>query len=373
MKRKFTLWLFVLFSVVSCCLGSERCDFKHPGILSTQTDLSGLKKRVVDNPSAKLGFEQLRRSRYADLFRPHTPYEVVKVVASGLCPEEEAFRKDAQAAHATALMWVITSDIRYRDKAISILNDWAATYKKIVVSKGSSEQAGLEAAWAAPIWTAAADIIRYYNDGASGWPQEQIVAFDRFLTSLVMTARGVREKDNNWGTSATLAIMAAAVYQNDAAAYAAATTLHKTHLRKISKKDGSLEADYLRDPGHPQYTILTWIQTCEIAWNQGDDLYGIKYDGQPVPRLALCLDHFAGLFLGKLPNPKGLQNGNYQGSHKNRQGYDTAFNHFVGRQNMANIIPTFANMVPDWRPGGIDNHFIAWDTLTHGDLFFNTE
>jgi hypothetical protein len=40
-----------------------------------------------------------------------------------------------------------------------------------------------------------------------------------------------------------------------------------------------------------------------------------------------------------------------------------AFNHFICRKKMAPSMP-----VPAWRPGGVDNHFPAWDTLTHGQL-----
>lgn len=366
--RTMTFCILMLLMGACCESAAEKRKFKHPSILATQAGLAALKERITTNPSARLGHELLKRSRYADLSRPHTPYAVVKVVASGVCKEERAFRDDAHAAHATALMWVITGDNRYRNKAMSILDDWSTTYEKITVSKGRAIQAQLEAAWAAPIWTAAADIIRYYDGGSAGWKHDQIAAFDRFLNSMVRTARGARKRNNNWGTSATLAIIAAAVYQEDEAAYTEAVALHKRHLRSISEKSGALGPDYLRDPWHPQYTVLTWIHTCEIAWNQGDDLYGLKLDGQSVPRLAICLEHFAKLFLGKLPNPKGLRRGDYKGSHKKRQGYEMAFNHFIERRSLAKSMPTFVKMVPDWRPGGIDAHFIAWDTLTHGGL-----
>lgn len=359
---------FMIFMAPCFGFAADKRKFKHPSILTTQTGLATLKERITTVPSAKLGYEQLKQSKFADLSRPHTPYAVVKVVPSGSCKEEDAFRDDAHAAHATALMWVKTGDKRYRDKAMSILNDWSTTYEKIVVSNEFAAQAQLEAAWAAPIWTAAADIVRYYDGGSAGWKHDQIAAFDRFLNSMVKTARGARNSDNNWGTSSTLAIIAAAVYQEDEAAYTEAVALHKRHLRSISKKSGALGPDYLRDPWHPQYTVLTWINTCEIAWNQGDDLYGLKLDGQSVPRLAICLEHFAKLFLGKLPNPKGLRRGDYKDSHKKKQGYEMAFNHFIERQHLAKSIPTFVEMVPDWRPGGIDAHFVAWDTLTHGGL-----
>lgn len=366
--RTMTFCVPMLFLGACCGFAAERREFTQPSILCTQAGLASLKERITTVPSAKLGYEQLKQSKYADLSRPHTPYAVVKVVASGSCKEEIAFRDDAHAAHATALMWVITGDKRYRDKAISSLDDWSKIYEKIVVAKGGRGQAALEAAWAAPIWTAAADIIRYYDGGSSGWKHDQIAAFDRFLNSMVNTARGARKMNNNWGTSATLAIIAAAVYQEDEAAYTEAVALHKQHLRSISKKSGALGPDYLRDPWHPQYTLLTWIHTCEIAWNQGDDLYGLKLDGQSEPRLAICLEHFSKLFLGKLPNPEGLQKGNYKGGHMKKQGYEMAFNHFIARQRLTGTMPTFVEMVPDWRPGGIDGHFIAWDTLTHGGL-----
>jgi hypothetical protein len=339
--------------------------------MSTQADLAALKERVKSNSCAKLGYEQLKKSKYVDLSRAHTPYTIVYVVGGKRNKYEDAFRGDAHAAHATALMWVITEDARYRNKAVSILNDWAARCKRVKVKPGSRQStstAYLEAAWAAPVWTAAADIIRYYNDGAARWRPERIAAFDRFLNHLVRTARRTRYATNNWGTSAVLAILAAAVYQENAAAYAEAIDLHKRLLRSVSRKSGALRRDYLRDPWHPQYTLHSWIHTCEIAWNQGDDLYGIRLDGQSLPRLAVCLEHFSKLFLGALPNPKGLKRGNYRNSHRGRQSYEMAFNHFIRRKGMASSMPAFARMVPAWRPGGIDNHFLAWDTLTHGAL-----
>jgi hypothetical protein len=366
MKQIVGLSLLTLFLTVS----SEARDFKHPGMMSTQEGLATLKNRVESNPCAKLGYEQLKKSDFANLSRPHTPYPVVYVASSAGNKYEAAFRGDAQAAHATALMWVITGDTRYRDKAMSILNDWAVTNKDIKLAEGDANppQPQLEAAWAVPIWIAAADIIRYYDQGAAGWPPECIAAFDQFLDRMVTLAREARHHSNNWATSATLAIMAAAVYQNDAAAYAEAVELYKQHLSFISKPSGALGPDYLRDPWHPQYTVLTWMQTCEIAWNQGDDLYGITLDEQSEPRLALCLEHFSRLFLGELPDPQGLKKGNYRDSQKERQGYDIGYNHYICRKNMESSLPFFAKMVSEWRPGEIDDHFMAWDTLTHGEL-----
>ena len=75
-------------------------------------------------------------------------------------------------------------------------------------------------------------------------------------------------------------MIAVAVYQEDVAFYDKAINNYRELFAGISNKDGSIEFDYLRDSTHPQYTVLTWIQSCEIAWNQEDDLYRIKLDGQ---------------------------------------------------------------------------------------------
>jgi hypothetical protein len=361
-KKLFCVLFLLVFS--HSVFAAEKREFKHPSIISTQEALDGLKGRITSSPAAKSGYEKFAASKYIDLKRPHTPYAIVRVAGSGTCPEETAFRDDSQAAYATALMWVITGDNRYRDKSMAILNDWAATFE----SMPGSGQPWLESAWAVPIWVGAADIIRYYKNGAAGWKPEQIAAFDIVINKLVKTARGALGKSNNWGTSANFAVMAAAVYQNDEASYLEAVKAHKWYLSGVSKPIGALGSDYLRDPWHPQYTILNWIQSCEVAWNQGDDLYGITLNGESLPRLAICLEHFAKLFMGEMPNPVGLKKGNYQGGHKGRQGYDMAYNHYINRKNMVASMPTFAKMVPEWRPGGIDTHFLGWDTLTHGEI-----
>lgn len=367
-RRIAAILLFITAAATPALTAEPPRTFQHPGVLSKQADLAALPKRITTDPVTKAGFEKLKASPFADPARPATPFPVVYVVASGGNKYEAAFRNDGHAAYATALMWVITGEKRYRDKSIAILDAWATTFQSLQVEAGIPTQVRLEAAWAAPIWIAAADIIRYYDRGAAGWTPGQIATFDGFLNKVLKPAREARTNNNNWGTSATVAIVAAGVYQNDSAAYQEGLALYKTHLASISKKSGALGPDYLRDPWHPQYTVLTWIQTCEIAWNQGDDIYGITLDGQAQPRLALCLEHFSKLFSGELPDPEGLKAGHYKDSNKKRQGYDMAYNHFICRKQMAAALPTFAKMVPAWRPGGMDEHFLGWDTLTHGEL-----
>ncbi len=329
--------------------------------------MAGLKNWVVNDHSGQVAYAQLRSNGYSSLSRAASPFATVYVVASGGSLSEAAFRDDAQAAHALALMWVITGDVRYRDKAMANLNAWATTNQAILPAKGTgAEQVQLETAWALPIWLAAADIIRYYDHGAAHWAPNKIADFDAFIDRMKSQARKAFGRNNNWATSAVFAVMAAAVYQENQTDYALTLTNYRKLLASISKTDGSLGPDYLRDPHHPQYTVLTWMQASELAWNQGDDLWSITLDGQATPRLALVLENFSKLFLGELPNPKGLAKGDFKNSQLDRQGYDLGFHHYIGRMHLNTTLPVFTRMVPAWRPGDIDDHFMAWDTLTHG-------
>jgi hypothetical protein len=315
-----------------------------------------------------MGYKQLRRSDFARLSRPHTPVRVVQVAAYETTQDEAAFRGDAQAAYAMALMWVVTDDKRYRDKAIAILDDWAGTFEGLEVIKGGTSQSNLEASWAATVWIAAADIIRFYRMGAANWASERILVFNHFIDNLIAEARGKLEDNSNRGMSATLACLAAAVFQEDEKAYNEAIELHKKRVGMISLMNGALGPDYLSDPWHAQATIISWIHISEIAWIQGDDIYGSILDDQLEPRLAICLEHFAKLFLGKIPNPEGLLRGDYRGSHMELQGYYVAFNHFIVRKDLRDVMPTFYAMVPGWVPGGFSSHFVAWDTLSHAGV-----
>jgi hypothetical protein len=248
------------------------------------------------------------------------------------------------------------------------LDDWAGTFEGLEVIKGGTSQSNLEASRAATVWIAAADIIRFYRMGAANWASERILVFNHFIDNLIAEARGKLEDNSNRGMSATLACLSAAVFQEDEKAYNEAIELHKKRVGMISLMNGALGPDYLSDPWHAQATIISWIHISEIAWIQGDDIYGSILDDQLEPRLAICLEHFAKLFLGKIPNPEGLLRGDYRGSHMELQGYYVAFNHFIVRKDLRDVMPTFYAMVPGWVPGGFSSHFVAWDTLSHAGV-----
>src|SRR6185437_16462800 len=76
------------------------------------------------------------------------------------------YDSDANAAHQNAIMWAITGDKRYADKAIEIINAWSSTLKSIT-GRDAILMAGL-----GPFkMVNAAELLRY-TDGS--WPQTEI-------------------------------------------------------------------------------------------------------------------------------------------------------------------------------------------------------
>jgi hypothetical protein len=350
--------------------------FAHPSLFNSQQELDRLKYRVNHQPGAAAvaGWNQLRSSGYASLAYTPVPYSNVVVKASGTTPSESQFRQDAHAARAAALQWVITGDARYRDQAISILNAWSAVFVTMSPASGtSSSQIQLEAAWAAPIWLSAADLIRYYNAGAAGWSAADIAQFDGILNYLYGQAAQAAGDDNNWGASAALTMIATGAYQENRSRFNAGVQTWSARLAGINAvvtNNGYIN-EVCRDTTHPQYTLQVWMQAAEIAWKQGIDLYGTTLNGGTVPQFAVNLENFANLFLGLALPPCSssfLTNYNYVGVQNQSGAYDIAYNHYILRAGLTNL-PHYSDLVLNhWRPGGWDEHFCSWSTFTHGDL-----
>ena len=352
--------------------------FVHPSVLNSQEELDRIKYRVNYEPAsvARLGWNQMTNSIYAPLNYQYVTYSNVVVVGSGTTNSETQFRHDAQATYAAALQWVVTGNTQYRDKAVTILNAWSATFVMMSPAPGtSSQQIQLEAAWVAPIWLAAADIIRYYNHGAAGWSSNDIVRFDGVLNYLYTQSAQAATRENNWGASSALTMIATGVYQENRARFDAGIQTWRDTMTGINALVDSYNDDSIyevcRDVTHPQYTLQVWMQAAEIAWTQGTNLYSMMLDNTGPPQFSRNLEYFAQLFRGLRSTPCGTTfdaTYSYPGKQSQSGAYDIAHNHYINRQGLTNM-PVYADMVVNhWRPGGFDEHFVGWSTLTHGDL-----
>tara|TARA_Y100001956_G_scaffold78101_1_gene89371 strand:+ start:7501 stop:8637 length:1137 start_codon:yes stop_codon:yes gene_type:complete len=365
-KKVLTLSLcVVVYYLLSSFPNSDAQVLSTPGVISTADELQRLNQltQINDSETHRL-LSHFYNSEYADVNRPYTPYAVVNIAARESTAMEKQFKDDAHAARAMAILWHITYDDKYMLKAIEIIRGWSAKFEGFNVTKGHKRQAYLEAAWVTPVWISAADAVAMGGQN-NAWTNTDKEMFKHFILKL----QDYFEKayrDNNWGASATLAQIATAVYLNDSKLYQQQLEKFNYYLKTLTNSDGSMNADYLSDPWHPQYTLIAMIQVAEIAFNQGDDLYGTTFGKETLPRLALVLEHMASLFLGERPNPDGLKKGNYKGAHNNKQGYQIAYNHYFNKRQMKREqLPLFAKLVDKWAVNETSPLFMKWDRITH--------
>ncbi|WP_437528530.1 alginate lyase family protein [Sorangium sp. So ce726] len=337
-------------------------SFRHPGLFLTQTRLDNAKAawNASTGSVMKTGYQVVLNDSRSAYTYSHSALSNVQVVGSAIGDQEARFKNDAQAAYLNALRWVKTGDARHRDKSIAILNDWAKTFRSFSVASGTnSAQVQLEAAWMLPVWVSAAEIIRHYNGGEAGWSNADIATFNGFVDRLYNEAEKARTRVNNWAVSAGLAMMAAGVYQDNAARYTAGLTRITEMIPLSVFSSGEVNELKDRDCTHPQYNLEGLSQAAEIAVIQAGDtsVWMWKGAGETTPRLAKGLEYMA----------KSLQSGsgvrNCKGQHMEAGYMDIAVNSYMNR---GVAIPNFQSLAKAQRPDGGSMQFLGWTSATHG-------
>ena len=170
---KISIVIAVISASVTIPLSAQK--FIHPGMDLATEDLAYMKKQVMAEAQPWKGaFEKLKSG--VDLTLEIKPFVHVQRGPYGK-PNIGGgeLDKNANMAYDCALLWYITDNKAYADKAIEILNTWSP-----VLWDFDYNDAKLLAAWTGHLLCNAAEIIRYTN---SGWSQKD---FDSF-TNMLMT------------------------------------------------------------------------------------------------------------------------------------------------------------------------------------------
>jgi len=183
----------------------------------------------------------------------------------------DLFDSDSNAAYQCALMWCITGDHAYAKVAIRILNGWTSTLKQI-----SGADAVLCASLGGFKLINAAELIRHTDTGWRDTDAKKTEDFFR-LVLLPVLHNFAPFANGNWDTAAIKCMMAIGIFCED-------DNLVDNALRYYLHGcgDGRLE-NYIypggqcqesgRDQQHTQLGLAHMGDTCEMAWNQGLDLY----------------------------------------------------------------------------------------------------
>ena len=294
MRNHVSILLTTLLLVI-CVASSFGQRFAHPGINQTAADLSTMKKLVLGGKEPyKSAFDRLKAATDTP-FRiiPHThvlrgPYGRPNIGGEDLA-------KSASMAYNYAVMWYITEDKVYANKAIEVLNTWSP-----VLWHFDYNDAKLLAAWTGHQLCNAAEILRYTN---AGWQQKDINEF----TNLMMTVYYplmryyYPQANGNWDGAIIHSIMAIAIFTDNRKMFDNAVDhfLHSPVNGSIFKyiyPNGQCQ-ETARDQAHVQLGLGEFAGAAQVAYTQGVDLFSIADN-----RLALGYEFTASFLFGENPH-----------------------------------------------------------------------
>lgn len=191
---------------------------------------------------------------------------------------------DATAAYLNAIRWYVSGDESFAECSMRILDDWSAVVDQVPSGRDQPGLGGI------PIgsFALAAEVLRTYP----GWPNENQERFKQMLLRYwypvchdFLTRHNDAGDDNywaNWDTANILAILAIGVFCDDREKFDEAVEYFKNGKGRGSIMNavpfvypGKLGQwqESGRDQAHTMGGMGLLSEMCQVAWNQGIDLF----------------------------------------------------------------------------------------------------
>ncbi|MEY4488318.1 MAG: hypothetical protein RIQ79_826 [Verrucomicrobiota bacterium] len=272
-KPRASFHLLVLFVGFASNLLSQ--SFVHPGGLHTQADLDRMKEKVAAGEHPWIDAWE----RFIADGKSQNTY---KASPGANMPSRQRAQDDATAMYYNTLRWYISGDTSYADCAVRIANAWSSTVNK---PPAGDYLTGI------PVgsFAVAGEVLRIYP----GWKKND---FERFKTMLVrhwypkcnefLTTHGGSPDSRhwaNWDAASMLGILATGVLCDDREKFDQAVAYFKAGKGRGSIMNavpfaypGGLGQwqESGRDQAHTMGGMGLLSEFCQVAWNQGLDLFG---------------------------------------------------------------------------------------------------
>ena len=249
---------------------SPPAPFVHPGLLHSAADLSRLKKMVAQSAEPwRSGFESLRRHPQS---QPNWRLAGPVAEVDRYKPTCRQFDFDGNAAYQNALMWCLTGDEAHAKKAVQIMNAWSDT-----LSQFAGRDKILGASLGGFKYVNAAELIRHTYPG---WPPAEVRRFEQMLRRAVYPA--IQDfaafANGNWDTGCIKTMLAMGVFCDDRIIFDRGLDYYRNgsgngRLTHYVLNEAGQCQESGRDQQHAQLGLSHLAEACEIAWNQGVDLY----------------------------------------------------------------------------------------------------
>lgn len=261
---------------------ASAAGYAHPGLLHTRADLDRMAAKVKAGAAPyTAGYARLTANGRAQ--SGWTPRPQAAVYRGAGSPENYALLyKDLAAAYQNALRYHVGGDSAHADTAVAILNAWSGTLTSLAGSADRFLAAGLYGYQAAN----AAELVRDRPDFELERFQKMLTTvFSPLSESFLVQHNGAVLTNYwpNWDLTAMACVLATGIFCDDGAKVEQAVEYFKNgaglgSVRKaipVVHEDGLAEwLEAGRDQGHSLLGVGLMGTVCEMAWNQGIDLYG---------------------------------------------------------------------------------------------------
>ncbi|MEX1656712.1 alginate lyase family protein [Streptomyces pseudovenezuelae] len=256
--------------------------FAHPGLLHTRADLTRMAAKVKAGAApCTAGFARLTANRHAQ--SGWTPNPQTTVYRGEGSPQNYAtLYNDIHAAYQNGLRHHVSGDSAYADTAVAILNAWSA---KLTSLEGSADRF-LAAGLYGYQFANAAELVRDHPDFDLSRFQEMLTkVFAPLSDDFLVRHNGavVTNYWTNWDLTAMACVLATGILCDDRSQVTRAIDYFKhgdglgaiRNAIPVVHDDGLAEwLEAGRDQGHALLGVGLMGTFCEMAWNQGYDLYG---------------------------------------------------------------------------------------------------
>ncbi len=275
--------LFSLVLGISLGVTFNARAFVHPGGLHTLTDLQRMKTNLMAGNHPWIdSWRELERDPQAQAsWKPDA--------RANMGDSRQRADLDAHAAYLNTLRWCISGDTNYAECAVRVCNAWSAAVDQVPTGNDIPGLSGI------PIFdfALAAELLRLYP----GWQAED---FNRFKDMMVHYCYPVCHEflENhagrcdsyfwaNWDACNIGALIAIGVLCDDTNIFTEGVDYfkHGKGMGSISNAVPYLYSDNLgqwqesgRDQEHAQLGVGLLASACQVAWNQGIDLFGYADD-----------------------------------------------------------------------------------------------
>ena len=285
-----------VFQVNMTASAAPYAPFTHPGALHTQSDFDRMKAKIAAGAAPwKTSYDQLATDRYMLGWGP-TAVEYINRGGSG-SDNYTRTQCDAQALYQFSLRWKITGDATYADRAVVIANAWSSKLLGITGDTNGSLASGI----CGYLFATGGEILSTYP----GWPTAEKQAYKDMMVRVFYpqnldflwrhhgtpNSGGNTNYRLNWDADNMASMAAIGILCDNRAVYQQAVDYFKqgSGNGRVERAawyihpDGTAQTEESgRDQPHNQGGWYAMGLLCQMAWNQGDDLFG--YDNNRVLR-----------------------------------------------------------------------------------------